>query len=52
MVELMPYNGIPHLLVPVITDSNDAAIALKWAVSEMELRHKKLSELGLRNIKL
>lgn len=51
MVELMPYNGIPHLLVPVITDSNDAAIALKWAVSEMELRYKKLSELGLRNIK-
>lgn len=51
MVELMPYNGIPHLLVPVITDSNDAAIALKWAVSEMELRYKKLSEMSLRNIK-
>lgn len=51
MVELMPYNGIPHLLVPVIIDPEQAAIALKWAVSEMELRYKKLAELGIRNIK-
>lgn len=51
MVELMPYNNIPHLLVPVIIDPEQAAIALKWAVSEMELRYKKLAELGIRNIK-
>ena len=51
MVELMPYNGIPHLLVPVIIDPEQAAIALKWAVSEMEDRYKRLAEVGIRNIK-
>lgn len=51
MVELMPYNGIPHLLVPVIIDPTQAAIALKWAVTEMEGRYKKLANLGVRNIK-
>lgn len=51
MVELMPYNNIPHLLVPVIIDPQQAAIALKWAVNEMENRYKKLMENGVRNIK-
>lgn len=51
MVELMPYNDIPHLLVPVIIDPQQAAIALKWAVNEMENRYKKLMENGVRNIK-
>ena len=51
MVELMPYNDIPHLLVPVIIDPEQAAIALKWAVNEMENRYKKLMENGVRNIK-
>lgn len=50
MVEMMPYNGIPHLLVPVITDPQQAAIALKWTVNEMENRYKQLSENGVRNI--
>ncbi|AMD94960.1 FtsK/SpoIIIE family DNA translocase [Leptotrichia sp. oral taxon 847] len=50
MVELMPYNEIPHLLVPVIIDPQKAAIALKWAVNEMENRYKKLMENGVRNI--
>ena len=51
MVELMPYNDIPHLLVPVIIDPQQAAIALKWAVNEMENRYKQLMENGVRNIK-
>ena len=51
MVELMPYNDIPHLLVPVIIDPEQAAIALKWAVNEMENRYKKLMENGVRNIR-
>ena len=50
MVELMPYNGIPHLYVPVITDPKKAAVALKWAVVEMEKRYFKLAEKGVRNI--
>ncbi|MFZ2851739.1 MAG: FtsK/SpoIIIE domain-containing protein, partial [Leptotrichiaceae bacterium] len=50
MVELMPYNGIPHLLVPVIIDPKLAAIALKWAVNEMENRYRTLMEKGVRNI--
>ena len=50
MVELMPYNDIPHLLVPVIIDPQQAAIALKWAVNEMENRYKQLMENGVRNI--
>ena len=51
MVELMPYNDIPHLLVPVIIDPQQAAIALRWAVNEMENRYKQLMENGVRNIK-
>lgn len=50
MVEMMPYNGIPHLLVPVIIDPQQAAIALKWTVNEMENRYRQLSENGVRNI--
>ncbi|MCX5774346.1 MAG: DNA translocase FtsK [Fusobacteria bacterium] len=50
MVELMPYNDIKHLLVPVITEPKLAAVALRWAVNEMEERYKKLSALGVRNI--
>lgn len=51
MVELVPYNDIPHLLIPVIIDPQQAAIALKWAVNEMENRYKQLMENGVRNIK-
>ena len=50
MVELMPYNGIPHLLVPVIIEPKLAAVALKWAVNEMEDRYKKLAKTGVRNL--
>ncbi|RRD39928.1 DNA translocase FtsK [Leptotrichia sp. OH3620_COT-345] len=50
MVELMPYNGIPHLLIPVIIDPQQAAIALKWAVNEMDNRYRQLMENGVRNI--
>jgi len=50
MVELMPYNDIKHLLVPVITEPKLAAVALRWAVNEMEERYKKLSALQVRNI--
>ncbi len=50
MVELMPFNGIPHLLLPVIIDPKQASIALKWAVSEMENRYRTLMEVGVRNI--
>ena len=50
MVELMPYNGIPHLLVPVIIDPQQAAIALRWAVNEMDNRYRQLMENGVRNI--
>src|SRR5699024_7633282 len=51
MVELTQYNGIPHLISPVITDAKAATIALKWAVEEMESRYEKLAEAGGRNIK-
>lgn len=50
MVELMPFNDIPHLLVPVITEPKQAAVALKWAVNEMEERYRMLSKAGVRNI--
>lgn len=50
MVELMPYNEIPHLLVPVIIEPKQAAVALKWAVNEMENRYRLLSKAGARNI--
>lgn len=49
-VELSMYNGIPHLLTPVITDVQKTINALKWTVSEMELRYEKLAEAGKRNI--
>ncbi len=49
-VELNLYNGIPHLLTPVVIDHEKAVNALKWAVSEMERRYKLLSEVGKRNI--
>lgn len=50
VVELMMYNDIPHLLVPVITEPKKAAEALKWAVAEMEDRYQKLAKLGVRNL--
>ncbi len=50
MVELTVYNGIPHLVTPVVTDAKKAAMALGWAVSEMERRYKLFSELHVRNI--
>ncbi|MGA0533728.1 DNA translocase FtsK [Hansschlegelia sp. KR7-227] len=50
MLELSVYEGIPHLLTPVVTDPKKAVIALKWAVREMEERYKKMSKLGVRNI--
>ena len=49
-VEFEPYNGIPHLLVPVVTDPRKAAGALGWAVTEMEKRYKMLSDRKVRNI--
>lgn len=49
-VEMTPYNGIPHLLTPVITDHEKAVNALKWAVAEMDRRYKLLAEAGKRNI--
>lgn len=49
-VELTPYNGIPHLLTPVITDPEKAAIALRWAVAEMNRRYQLCAELGHKNI--
>ncbi len=50
MLELSVYDGIPHLLSPVVTDPKKAVIALKWAVREMEERYKKMSKLAVRNI--
>jgi S-DNA-T family DNA segregation ATPase FtsK/SpoIIIE len=50
MLELSAYDGIPHLLTPVVTDPKKAVIALKWAVREMEERYKKMSKVGVRNI--
>ncbi|MBB4568510.1 DNA translocase FtsK [Rhizobium leucaenae] len=50
MLELSVYDGIPHLLTPVVTDPKKAVMALKWAVREMEDRYKKMSRLGVRNI--
>ena len=49
-VEMTPYNGIPHLLTPVVTENEKAVNALKWAVAEMDRRYKLLSEVGKRNI--
>ncbi|MBY5367165.1 DNA translocase FtsK [Rhizobium leguminosarum] len=50
MLELSVYDGIPHLLTPVVTDPKKAVMALKWAVREMEERYRKMSRLGVRNI--
>ncbi len=50
MLELSVYDGIPHLLTPVVTDPKKAVVALKWAVKEMEERYRKMSKLGVRNI--
>jgi DNA segregation ATPase FtsK/SpoIIIE, S-DNA-T family len=50
MLELSVYEGIPHLLAPVVTDPRKAIVALKWAVREMEGRYRKMSKLGVRNI--
>jgi S-DNA-T family DNA segregation ATPase FtsK/SpoIIIE len=50
MLELSVYDGIPHLLTPVVTDPKKAIIALRWAVREMEDRYRKMSKLGVRNI--
>ena len=50
MLELSVYNGIPHLLTPVVTEPGKAVVALKWAVREMEDRYRAMSEIGVRNI--
>ncbi len=50
MLELSVYEGIPHLLAPVVTDPRKAVVALKWAVREMEDRYKKMSKVGVRNV--
>ena len=50
MLELSVYDGIPHLLAPVVTDPKKAVVALKWAVREMENRYRAMSKLGVRNI--
>jgi S-DNA-T family DNA segregation ATPase FtsK/SpoIIIE len=50
MLELSVYDGIPHLLSPVVTDPKKAVVALKWAVTEMEERYRKMSKMGVRNI--
>ncbi|NYZ15922.1 DNA translocase FtsK [Azospirillum sp. RWY-5-1] len=50
MLELSVYEGIPHLLTPVVTDPKKAVIALRWAVREMESRYEAMSKLGVRNI--
>ncbi len=50
MLELSIYEGIPHLLTPVITDMNDAANGLRWCVGEMERRYKLMAALGVRNL--
>jgi DNA segregation ATPase FtsK/SpoIIIE-like protein len=50
MLELSVYDGIPHLLTPVVTDPKKAVVALKWAVREMETRYMAMSKLGVRNI--
>ncbi len=50
MLELSVYDGIPHLLTPVVTDAKKAVVALKWAVREMESRYRAMSKLGVRNI--
>jgi len=50
MVELAPFNGLPHLLCPVVTDAKKAAVGLNWVVNEMEERYRLLAKAGARNI--
>jgi S-DNA-T family DNA segregation ATPase FtsK/SpoIIIE len=50
MLELSVYDGIPHLLSPVVTEASKAVVALKWAVNEMEERYRAMSSLGVRNL--
>jgi S-DNA-T family DNA segregation ATPase FtsK/SpoIIIE len=50
MLELASYEGIPHLLTPVVTDMNDAANALRWCVAEMERRYRLMASMGVRNV--
>ena len=50
MLELNVYEGIPHLLAPVITDMKDAANGLRWCVAEMERRYKLMAAMGVRNL--
>jgi S-DNA-T family DNA segregation ATPase FtsK/SpoIIIE len=50
MLELSVYEGIPHLLLPVVTNPKKASLALKWAVKEMERRYRLMSDKGVRNI--
>lgn len=50
MLELSIYDGIPHLIAPVVTESGKAVVALKWAVKEMENRYRLMSNLGVRNV--
>ena len=50
MLELSVYEGIPHLLAPVVTDMRQASHALNWCVGEMERRYKLMSQLGVRNL--
>jgi len=52
MVELMPFNGLPHLLCPVVTDAKKASAALNWVVNEMEERYRIFSKVGTRNIEI
>jgi S-DNA-T family DNA segregation ATPase FtsK/SpoIIIE len=52
MVELATFNGLPHLICPVVTDAKTAAVALNWVVSEMEGRYQLLAKVGARNIEL
>ena len=51
VVELSVYNGIPHLLIPVVTDPKKAAGAFNWAVAEMMDRYQKFAEYGVRDLK-
>ena len=50
MLELSQYDGIPHLLAPVVTDPKKAIVALKWTVREMEDRYRRMSKIGVRNV--
>src|SRR3546814_11865199 len=50
MLELSVYDGIPHLLAPVVTEAKKAVVALKWTVREMEERYRAMSRLGVRNL--